>query len=85
LFIWLNETNQINKTNETNERNQTNQINKMDQTDQITVRSLMIGPRHDPARRKVGSTRLVELSHSVVRERHGGRQRVSPLDLQDSC
>jgi len=66
-------------------KNQTNQINKMDQTDQITVRSLMIGPRHDPTRRKEGSTRLVELSDGFVRERHGGRQQVSPLDLQDSC
>jgi len=69
----MNQINQINKTNETNERNQTNKTN------QITVRSLMIGPRHDPARRKEKQEqRLVELSHGVVRERHGGRQQVSP-------
>ena len=92
MVFWLNETNQmnqinqINKTNETNERNQTNQINKMDQTDQITVRSLMIGPRDDPTRRKEKrEQRLVELSDGFVRERHGERQQVSPLDLQDSC
>ena len=73
LVFWLNETNQmnqINQINKTNERNQTNQI---------TVRSLVIGPRYDPARRKEKrEQRLVELSDGFVRERHGGRQQVSP-------